>query len=423
MEDGLVFSRIVDFINIRRFDLAEAAAREILRNEQESPGAWAALALALQYQRREPEASDALRKALSAGPDDGFVHYVAARVSGHRNDHVAAERSLREAMRADPDDPHLHALLARSLAILGRIDEARDAVSSGLELDPEHVDCLKLHAFLQFDPSNPEASSEIVESALRLDPADPALIQAKGQLELLKGNAAKAEADLRESVRLNPNRAQARDLWRTAIEQRMMFRGFILKGVLGWFRLPPLIRLPIVVGIVGAVLWAASTWKPPDDPDVRWFRPFTLIALLAAPFILAKPILMTALRFEREGRSLLRDEEIFTSNMLCAFAVLALTSLIGGWINRNEDLLYRGTAVFGILTLMSPSLVVVTNRLDRAAAYGFCFSLFGLLVGAVVPTALSGGLTSMAWLGGLLFALLLIFYVRSKGDRRAERPS
>jgi serine/threonine protein kinase/Tfp pilus assembly protein PilF len=84
-----------------------------------------------------PRARAAAERALEVDPDLSEARTVIAMIKGsYERDVVAGEREARAAIARSPNYPRAHQALAECLTVQGRFDEALNAITRGVELDP-----------------------------------------------------------------------------------------------------------------------------------------------------------------------------------------------------------------------------------------------------------------------------------------------
>lgn len=76
---------------------------------------------------------DQLLRVLQSTPDDAFLLYAVAMEHARLGDHEAALGYFDRAIEADPANPYHYFHKARSLETLGRSDQARATLTTGLE--------------------------------------------------------------------------------------------------------------------------------------------------------------------------------------------------------------------------------------------------------------------------------------------------
>jgi Flp pilus assembly protein TadD len=98
------------------------------------------VAMALSGLDRQYDAVAAGLRAVTCGPDDPFLHDIYARLVITAGGGLGeAERAARCAVSLAPADAEYHATLGIVLRLMGRDDEARDALLAALRLDPRNA--------------------------------------------------------------------------------------------------------------------------------------------------------------------------------------------------------------------------------------------------------------------------------------------
>jgi len=85
---------------------------------------------------RAEETEPHFAEALRLSPRDPAAYLWMSYVGMSKNGPGAAVAWFRRSIEANPNFPHTHFHLASALAYLGRLDDARSAVKSGLALNP-----------------------------------------------------------------------------------------------------------------------------------------------------------------------------------------------------------------------------------------------------------------------------------------------
>lgn len=210
-----------ELIDAGRHDLAERELRRHLAGEPENGAAHALLALALIGLGRGMEALAALREASRLDPDHPWT--VQARVEVHvRMRHrVEGEVALGEALARFPNEPISHARMAGALLTHpglgnGRASAALAAADTGLALDPNHAECMRLRAQALLMLGRKREAGEAAAEALRLAPGDAVSHVVHGQVQLAAGKTAKAKESFRAALRIRPTDRETRHLLRHA---------------------------------------------------------------------------------------------------------------------------------------------------------------------------------------------------------------
>jgi len=159
----------------------------------------------LELKRHNPERSaDLIDAALAIDPK--FLPAVLARARSLANarDRSATEKFLHEAMNASPEDPRLETAMARLVDMpRGDLEKAEERVRKALTADPFLVEGYRLLGEVLQSEGHPEEALETYLKGLTRQPDDAELHTRCGSLFAEKGDLPRAEAHLREAIRLS----------------------------------------------------------------------------------------------------------------------------------------------------------------------------------------------------------------------------
>ena len=119
-------------------------------------------------------------EALQLRPEGVEALHGRAQVYLVRGEWGLARERLNQAARSDPDDPDAWYLLSLLEEAEGRGDEARNALSRALELDPAHKAALLRRAAMAIDKGLPEEAQKDVDVARTLMPDEPMVAYLQG---------------------------------------------------------------------------------------------------------------------------------------------------------------------------------------------------------------------------------------------------
>lgn len=111
---------------------------EAMADGSNDPGVLVELGQLYLAQGRYGDAEESLRRAQSLDPERGDVRTRLGILAFRRGLFVQAEADLRLACEEDPQDALAFLYRGEALNVLGRIDEAFEAVDTALRLNPEH---------------------------------------------------------------------------------------------------------------------------------------------------------------------------------------------------------------------------------------------------------------------------------------------
>jgi len=191
----------------QRFDEAEGLFHRLLQNDPDNVAAWILLGECLKH-RDWTTAADAWWRALELDPENAEASFHLGNLNLEKGERGAALIHYERALRAVPD--HVSALNNLGLCHkgLGSIDRAEECYRAALAIEPSQPDALVNLANLLFGREQYPEVLAVTERLLALPQETRApvrLLRALAQERL--GDAAGAEATLREAVRRYPDDA------------------------------------------------------------------------------------------------------------------------------------------------------------------------------------------------------------------------
>ncbi len=137
---------------------------------------------------------------------------VQARLMVAKEDSATARKAADDASLAlalSPADTELLIMRATAEGLLGRFNDAVNAVSEALRLDARRPDALVLRAMMRRKLNQLDLAQADVSLALTLDPNDPDALLERGILRQRMGDAAGARADWERARGVDPNSTTA----------------------------------------------------------------------------------------------------------------------------------------------------------------------------------------------------------------------
>lgn len=208
-----------------------------------------------------------------------------------------------------------------------RWQDALDAAEEGLRLDPEHAGCANLRAMALVKLGRRGEAGATIDSALAKDPENATTHANRGWTLLEQRDPARALEHFRESLRLDPDNAWARQGIVEALKARNPVYAVMLRYFLWMSKLSRRAQWGVILGgyVGNRLLAGAAAANPEIAPLVLPLR------ILYVAFVLltwtAQPLFNLVLRLDRFGRLALSDEEIVESNSIGAVILLGLLSL------------------------------------------------------------------------------------------------
>ncbi len=318
--------RVNMLVTLRRYPLAEEAAREGLKEQPDSPTLHALLAVALMEQKRFKESRDAVAEAIRLAPEDSYGFYVAALLEVDMERWDYAEDALAEALRLDPTEARSYGLQA---FLLARRDDWRGSMKAaelGLQQDPEHESCLCRLGLAQWNAGEQKKARATFALALRHHPESGYVHYMSGLTYLAQAESDRAEKETFQGA--IEHFGQSLRYWPENDDSRDSLQRILLK------RLKK--RLGHAVGAVIVLLFlagvAASKWDMAVNPDFvirSVLFPLGLLLAAAAVLIELKPVCLSLLRWDRLGRATLTERQRQQGGLVLA-AYLLVLSAVGG---------------------------------------------------------------------------------------------
>ena len=213
---------IWQLLELHRPALAETAARQRLATDPTDWQTLLALTEALQQQQRLAEAFITASAAIQAEANAHEAHFALAQVLGSQGQLHQAEIAVQQALRLNPREARYHGFRSQLLYLLHYYKTAISCAEEGLQLAPEHADCLLWRALAQESLDQPAAADEDFERLLRVAPESELVHARLGRMLLNRYQPAAADNHLTEALRQNPGRAaELGPLLRQARERRL----------------------------------------------------------------------------------------------------------------------------------------------------------------------------------------------------------
>jgi tetratricopeptide (TPR) repeat protein len=186
---------------------AEQLYREILQNEPNHPDALHLLGVIAHQAGRPGPAIDLIRRAIVVNPQVAAFHSnlaSALKAAGHLAD---AQASYQEAIRLDPNFADAHAqlgVLLRSAGDPSALAQAKSHLETALKINPKHPVALRNHALLLSEMGKIDEAIQALSDSLKVQPASAETHYALAELCAGNKRAEEAIVAYREAMRLNP---------------------------------------------------------------------------------------------------------------------------------------------------------------------------------------------------------------------------
>jgi tetratricopeptide (TPR) repeat protein len=314
------------FVGNHDWARAVPAAREALAADPENATAHALLSLALANLEQPREAVEAARRAVALEPEASLTHYALGRALFESDDAAGAERAARESLRLDPDAAG-YMLLAQTFLQRRRWQDAVDATTRGLEIEPEHAGCANIRARALLHLGRDEEVNAAVRDSLARNPEDADAHANRGWLLLRQSKPEQALESFRDALRIDPTFAWARSGIIEALKARKGFYRLFLRYSFWMGSLSPRARWFVIIGlfVLARIARAAMRENPELLPILG--PVLGLYVLFVLTTWIAGPLSNLLLRFDRFGRLVLSRHEVIASNLFVGCVALAV---VGG---------------------------------------------------------------------------------------------
>lgn len=159
--------------------------------------------------RHYERAEEVLRTALAANPEQPGLLTLFANVRLQQDDYATAEASVLAALKVAPHNEYALRVYSRVLEESDRLDEAVDVARRAAERYPLSTYSLGNYARLLDAAGREKDALPVVEDALQLAPHDPELLTLRGDILIMHLEIAKAEADYRAALSVDPEHVDA----------------------------------------------------------------------------------------------------------------------------------------------------------------------------------------------------------------------
>lgn len=144
-------------------------------------------------------------KALEVDPKNEDALEARAQLLLSRGQAQEAVGDLETLTAGHPDHAEGWLLLAEAFEAVGRLDDARAALTRGLELRPKDPTALRQAAALELRAGNPSAAARHLERAVEIEPREVPLLVELGQTYHEAGDGVKALAAFETAFRIAPD--------------------------------------------------------------------------------------------------------------------------------------------------------------------------------------------------------------------------
>ncbi|MEO5368123.1 MAG: tetratricopeptide repeat protein [Magnetococcus sp. WYHC-3] len=373
-----------------RGDLAITELLAALAQEPEDPITHHLLGACLLDQEKIDEALPHIRKTIELAPEWAPAYHLMAIAHAKKNETKAAFEAIRIAIQKDPTDADNHTFLGRLLLDNSKAEEALAAFEKALSIAPEDIEALNLRGMAMAKMRKCDDAIEVVKSSLAKDPDNDLTHANMGWLQLRKGNYSSALDHFRESLRINPEQAWAREGLVEALKARNPIYGFILRYFLWIGTFSPRAQIMIMVGIYVFSRVINSVMK--TVPDYQWVGSTIMIcyAIFAFSTWMASPFFNLILLLNKHGRYALSRSKF--GEAVAFGAGLVISAFVSCLISRTA-----GGFEYVFLLLASlwlfPFMMIMRSRKGwpRFAMIAYTVVVLGILAWsiAVAPGMIS----------------------------------
>lgn len=310
-----------------RYAQAEAEFRLLVAEEPDAPWPRQMLANVLSFQGKRDAALHEAREAVRLAPDSAVSHALLARVHLMRDELKDADAAAGRARELDPFDPDLFALRAAIRRGQDDWEASLAEAEQGLALDAEHTGCANARAQALTHLGRRDEAQASLNDALARDPEDDVAHCNMGWAMLHAGDGDRALVHFREALRIDPNYPHARQGYIEAMKARHRLYGLVLRALLAITRWPGWVPW---VAMIAYLVLARSIASATTNPYVKLAISMANITLVTVGVfaVIASSLFTLTLRFDRDARRLLGDDQRAASNRHAVLLVLLIATLV-----------------------------------------------------------------------------------------------
>ncbi|MBX3401187.1 MAG: tetratricopeptide repeat protein [Gemmataceae bacterium] len=329
------FARARILLEQNRYDLAARETTARLADDPNDPEGHILLAIC-QCNLNDPQAIDTARTAVELAPNEDRAHFVYSLAQLRKGNLDEAERAIRRAIEINCWNSGYFGQLAAIEVGRYRWTEALAAADQGLALDPDDRHCLNLRAVALTKLGRKSEAASTLEGALEKNPEDAYSHANRGWTLLHENEPNKAIEHFRESLRLDPTSAWAKEGMLEALRARSWFYRRVLQYLLWMSRFPPRVQFGLIISMVVLVqvLDGIGKQMPGAEPffNVLIFG----YAIFVASSWFAQHIMNVLLLFNPDGRMIL-DRTQKAISLLCFSLVVVVLILAAFAILTREQ--------------------------------------------------------------------------------------
>ena len=318
------YNRAQMLISQGRFDMAERELRQMLGENPDDGFAHSLLAICLcNDQTRYEDATRESEMAVALEPDSPFAHFVHSRVLWTRNHYEEAFEAISEAIKLDPYDADFFAQASQIKLAMRDWQASLDFANQGLAIDPEDSGCNNLRTLALERLGRTDEAIGSAAQNLKNSPEDSYAHSSHGWALLNSGKYLEAQTAFREALRLDPTNEIAREGMIDAISSKSRLFRSVRKFHISLSRLSHKHQFAIIFGA-----WILIQFLGRVGDDVPWLAPFVPVILMAYMIFAvltwtSDAIFNTFLRFHHFGRHLLTPKLLWRSNFVATCLICA----------------------------------------------------------------------------------------------------
>jgi tetratricopeptide (TPR) repeat protein len=376
-------ARARHLFNIHRFDAARQEVEQALAFDPENTEALQYLSL-ICYNTNDYKAGvQAAEQMLGKRPDDAVAHYCAAINLIELKKLPEAENHVHEALALNADEPDFYAVLSRIYIQKKEFETALNIAENGLELDPEHLECLNYRTICLTKLGRKEETHHAVLETLAAAPDNAYTHTNVGWSKLELGDYQGAKQHFAEALRLDPSYEYARDGMLEALKAKNFFYRYFLFYV---FWLSKKTEKNQWVFIVGIYFGTQVIGKYSEDYPFLTPIFYLLVAFALLTWVI-KPFFNLILRFDSVARHALNDDERHSSTVVGVGILGAIAALTIAFFRENHYYYWQAVAIFFGIAMIPASLYFMTEKTDLRKKVGI-YTLGMLVIGVLSLTIL-----------------------------------
>ncbi|MCZ4496414.1 MAG: hypothetical protein JWM25_997 [Thermoleophilia bacterium] len=244
----------LDALDADHVDLARDTAMVAVKLDDEHPFPTFVLGLVAEREGDLDTAKDMADLALGTAATNPDAISLRAHIHVRQHEFEDAERLLRFGIAHNPDEAMLHEGLARIALARGRHEEALQAATTALRIEPTNSGALAVRSAALDEGTDRNALLAALRQGVQLHPEDPYSMLELASVEMEHGNVDRARALLMRAQRLAPRDSEIHDV-RAMLEhvsERPLLRP--VPGLVRWLRDFPGGLAGFLVGFVVAAL-------------------------------------------------------------------------------------------------------------------------------------------------------------------------